>query len=345
MLGITVSLNEKTIEENINYLSEMKALGAVSVFTSLRIPEEDPEVVKKSVEGMSQFIQQNFQEFVVDVSPRAFDLFTEEWLKANNITTLRIDNGLTPQEILQLSQHFAIVFNASTLTAEFIDEIRSLGFTAEIVAWHNYYPRKDSGLDAESFKKQNHFLKQLGVKVGGFIPGDKQPRGTIYEWLPTVEKHRYLSPFYSFLDLTYTYGVDQVILGDYGFKGQTKQCFLDFFEKEAIGLQVEKLKDERILGMQLCNRIDICQTAIRAAAFKKSIQNQPVFPNHNNLPRNLGDVTIDNQFYGRYMGELQIVLEPLEKDTRINTVAKVSADALNLLPFLKYHRIPFIFKK
>ena len=47
--------------------------------------------------------------------------------------------------------------------------------------------------------------------------------------------------------------------------------------------------------------------------------------------RQRGDVTIDNSNYGRYMGELQIVLQDLPADERVNVIGRIVSEDLCLL--------------
>lgn len=342
MLGITISLNERTVEENLEYLNEMKDLGCELVFTSLRIPEEDPKKVKASVEKLGEYIGKNYQSFVVDVSPRAFDMFSVEWMKINHITTLRIDNGISEEKIVELSNAFEIIFNASTLTSKSISKLKSLGFNKEFNAWHNYYPRKNSGLDEEYFKEQNTRLKKEDVMIGAYIPGNSIPRGTMYEWLPTLEKHRKKSPFNSYLEMIYKYKIDNVVFGDYGLTEREKNKFENFINKNVVLVEVKHVKDERVKFIKLQNRIDVAQDAIRCNQLKKEIE-ETITPYKNAEPRKFGDITLDNTFYGRYMGELQIILRDLDADSRVNIVGQISSEDMNLLPLLKNERLWFEF--
>lgn len=343
MLGVTISLNDKTVDENIKYLKEMKELGCELVFTSLRIPEEDPNTIKESVELIGEYIEKNYTSFVVDVSPRAFNLFTIEWMKKNHIDTLRIDNGISEEEIISLNKNFKIIFNASILTDTSITKLRELGFTEEIIAWHNYYPRKNTGLDEAYFAKQNKILLQNNVKLGAYIPGDLVARGTIYEWLPTLEKHRYISPFASYLEMSKVFQIDTVILGDYGLTEKTKEQFKKFFQDKTILLEATEVTESKILNTTFQNRMDIASEVIRSVEIKKSLQDK-IPPLGNERSRSIGDITLDNLFYGRYMGELQIVLTPLPVDSRVNIVGHIVERDLTLLPFVKYNRYKYQFK-
>ena len=344
MFGVTISLNEKSVEENIDYLKEMKNLGASKVFTSLRIPEEDPKTIQVNLHEISKYLSKNFEEFIVDVSPRTFDNYSINFIKESGITGLRIDNGVSVEDIVKLSHSFKIIFNASTITKEFLDSLRQLGFQDDVVAWHNYYPKQYSGLDEFAFSKQNDFLKSMNVRVGAYIPGNLVARGTIYEWLPTLENHRFRDPFYCYLDMKYNYELNEIIIGDYGLSESSKNKFHCFFQEAAIELSLLNCKDFRILSRKFRNRIDICRDAIRSVELKKdSIE---VFtPNNNNKVREKGSVTIDNNYYGRYMGELQIILNELPSDSRVNIVGEICEDDLVYLDFIKYNRLNYMFTK
>lgn len=78
------------------------------------------------------------------------------------------------------------------------------------------------------------------------------------------------------------------------------------------------------------NRIDAAENVIRAVEGRLMLGNN-VIEAFNTVDRKVGDVTLDNKAYLRYMGELQILLKDLEKDDRVNVVAKVKKDELFLL--------------
>jgi hypothetical protein len=54
-----------------------------------------------------------------------------------------------------------------------------------------------------------------------------------------------------------------------------------------------------------------------------------------NKHRPKGSITIDNDLYGRYRGEMQITLTDLSADERVNVVGRVKSDDLPLLEQLK----------
>lgn len=339
--GITISLTEKSPEELIRYLERMKGLEAGSVFASLQIPGDSGEALKRTLSAVGPQIKALGLDFVVDISPRTFQNFTLKDLKEFGITGLRIDNGMTEKEIADLSKEFQIILNASTLDDAFMEGLKENGFSQPFEAWHNYYPRKNTGLWERFFAERNDWLKNHNVKTGAFMAGDKEMRGTVFEGLPTLEKHRGASPFEAFLELKEHYRTDTILLGDFDLCQDTYFQFLSFAKDGAIPLQVENVREEAILNTVFHNRFDIARDVIRADEFRR--RNKKEYLPDLCCERVPGTVTIDNRLYGRYMGELQIVLVSLPADERVNAAAQVAEKDLPLLPYIQESRHGFFF--
>jgi hypothetical protein len=54
----------------------------------------------------------------------------------------------------------------------------------------------------------------------------------------------------------------------------------------------------------------------------------------NTIIRNMGSITIDNELYGRYGGELQIMLTNLPSDEKVNVIGMIIEDDLSLLQYI-----------
>lgn len=242
-----------------------------------------------------------------------------------------IDNGMEPQEIAEISHDFRIVLNASTLNDPFLDALQQHGFHGELEAWHNYYPRRNTGLDVRFFEARNNWLKAHGVRSAAFFAGNSELRGTVFEGLPTLERHRTMPPFQAYLELQDRYGLDNILLGDFDLAEPDFTQLKALRGRSTLLLHVQDLHEPAILHRPLRNRIDIAQDVIRADAFRR--QNKTSYTPRNNVARSVGTVTIDNVDYGRYMGELQIDLCPLPADPRVNVVAQVCEPDLALLPY------------
>ena len=84
--------------------------------------------------------------------------------------------------------------------------------TYGVLAIHNFYPRKDTGLDREFFNERNKILKENNIKIAAFITGDELLRGPVYEGLPTLEDCRNKLPYIQYLSIRKE--VDLVVVGE-----------------------------------------------------------------------------------------------------------------------------------
>ena len=64
------------------------------------------------------------------------------------------------------------------------------------------------------------------------------------------------------------------------------------------------------------------------------LKKQDIVP-YNTVQREVGAITMDNERYGRYQGELQIVKRPLEADDRVNVIGEVCEASKGLLQYIK----------
>lgn len=54
----------------------------------------------------------------------------------------------------------------------------------------------------------------------------------------------------------------------------------------------------------------------------------------NTISRKRGSITIDNELYGRYAGEMQIVINDLPEDRKVNVVGMVMEEDVSLLSYI-----------
>lgn len=333
MVGVLVSLTEQPIEKTIEYLKYMHHNGFNSIFTSLQIPEEDPNDLLDPLSRIGIFANTHDMMLMVDVSPRTFRHFSLSQLKESGVTGLRIDNGLENSEIADLTHDWLVALNASTISEAFLDELRGLQANfSSLEAWHNYYPRAETGLEWDSFKQKNVWLQSQGLKVAAFIPGDGERRTPLYEGLPTLEQHRRQSPFASYLELQAEGWVDHVVIGDLSVSEWTMQQFISWNEKIVL-VGVRDQKASHIWQQVHHNRPDVARDVIRSEDARRHFKGS-IEPD-NCVERRVGALTLDNDNYKRYKGEFQIVLNPLPADARVNVIGYVIDEDIPLLPILQ----------
>lgn len=337
MFGFSVFLNQDLTEQTQEYIKEMTACGFNGIFTSLHIPEDDAACYKKRLIELGKLAKKYQLELMVDISGEAlnkagFAYERPQELQEIGVTGLRMDYHIRNQQIARLSHEMTIALNASTLTETDMQELQQYQADfSQLEAWHNYYPRPETGLDRSWFLAKNEWLKAQGFKIQGFVCGDEALRGPLYAGLPTLEEHRKVTPFPAALALQST--VDRVYIGDGGLSEASRNRFADYLQTQTITLNVESLdpSSSYVLGEHI-NRQDEARDVIRSAdaRFKTIPQVLPIKPQ----VREVGSVTIDNEKYLRYMGEIQITKRKLPADEKVNVVAQVIPADQPLLPLI-----------
>ncbi|KQL41114.1 cell surface protein [Bacillus sp. FJAT-25509] len=343
MLGISIYLSEKNIEKNKKYIEMAKKNGFHSIFTSLHIPEDDPSTYKKLLQTLGTEAKENEMELMADISAKSLTHLGLDYTNVSEllnwgVTGLRVDYGLKEVQIADLSKKMKIALNASTLTPAFLDELLKYGLQTENVeAWHNFYPRPETGLATTYLIEKNKWLKSCGITTMAFIPGNDEIRGPLFKGLPTLEKHRGVDPLLAYLDLNQNCYVDKVLVGDISIKIETMEALSK--TKNYMELRYKPYsQDEEILSIveQVhTNREDPARDVIRSMESRLygSFGENSLKP-ANTITRSVGSVTIDNELYGRYEGELQIMLTNLPSDEKVNVIGKIIEDDLSLLQYI-----------
>lgn len=247
-----------------------------------------------------------------------------------------MDYGISMATIAAVSRVLTVGLNASTLTPEEVLELENhQADFSQMELWHNYYPRPETGLAKESFIERNKWLQSQGLKVIAFVPGDERLRGPLFEHLPTLEKHRQINPLAGALELIKECQVEEVYVGDERLSQASMAQFNRYFKEAVLSLKVTPLTTnyhDLFIGCHT-NRVDDARDVVRSqeARFKQL----PLIEQEGCIKREKGSVTLDNQLYGRYMGELQLTKKELPADSRVNVVATVIPAHLALVDWIQ----------
>ena len=341
-LGISVffGLNQ-TLEQNSNYLKRAREIGYTRLFTSLHIPESNAAVLVREARVLLKQAKDLGFSVTADISPHTWQQFgiSASQLAGIGIERLRIDYGIGPDQIKELAQSTGgrIEVNASTMTESVLRQMFDAGIDPGCLsACHNYYPRPETGISYDLFVQRSKIFMEKSIQVGTFIPGRTNPRGPIHAGLPTLESHRNMCSVDAARQLWASGVVDTIIWGD---------PLVTEAELMAVAQLPQKISDTLVLRMTSVsgdgreiewlrnsvhtNRLDAAGAAVRSQESRRlhcgQILPQPA------QTRRRGDVTIDNSNYGRYMGELQIVLQDLPADERVNKIGRIVSEDLCLL--------------
>src|SRR5690625_2707029 len=320
--------------------------GFQSIFTSLHIPEDDSSKYEAQLKDLGKLALQLKMELMADISPTSLKALGFNWSNAEQLlkwglTVLRIDYGVPETTIIELTHKMKIALNASTLTGEALERMKENGLNTDAVeAWHNFYPRPETGIALDDFIKKNKWLKEAGLTVMAFVPGDGELRGPLYQKLPTLEKHRDISPFVGFMELRKRAYVDKILIGDIEVGKATLNQFNAHQNDEVLlhaipdeGIDLTML--QRVSGFHK-NRPDSARDCFRSVESRQfaSLGEEDITP-YNCGERPVGTITIDNKNYLRYQGEVQITKRDLPADEKVNVIGRVILEDRELLQWVK----------
>lgn len=304
------------------------------LFLSLHISEEfSPDYATRARE-MCAFLAGLGYRIIADVSVKTVAQFGQPDLvrlaRELGVWALRVDYGFSVEEITHLAAHLPVVLNASTTSPEDASRIAQAGEL--VMAMHNFYPRPETGLDEDFFRSSTQALQAAGLKVLAFIPGDTLLRGPLHLGLPTLERHRSLPPSVAFAQLAIQYGVDGIFLADPGISDGELARIRRLCQDGV--LEIPARLDE--MGQSLYHRVFNCRAdspawLIRFAESREYSCFGPSIAPWNCVERKVGAITVDNQGYGRYSGEVQLLRRCFAPDARVNVVGQVLSPYLPLI--------------
>jgi hypothetical protein len=326
VIGISFYLHDPHAETQIIHAAN---LGVRKAFTSLHIPEEKGDLVKRMI-TLLKLSEAYGMEIHADVSLNTLDhlgisKFTDLW--PLGIKGIRLDDGFDKETVISLSKVFSLSLNASTLNEEELLAVLGGGVETEsLIAWHNFYPRPESGLEEGFFHEQNRMFKKYGIPIFAFIPGAGSKRGPLHEGLPTLEKHRLMNPYAAGIELIQH--VEGVYVGDQGTENNLLENLTAYKNLNILTIRMES----RILQSgQYKLRPDVSQDVFRLQNTRVTANVEP----SNTVARSLGSITMDNDAYGRYRGEVQICKRDLGANHRVNVIGRVIEEDIPLLSLLK----------
>ena len=331
-------------KENLALIETAAGMGFKCLFTSAQIPEAaNAETFIDELTDILTTAVTHGMEIILDVNAENFSQYDIDGI------TLRLDDGFDAEQVASISRGRKIQLNASTVTEDFLNDLVELGANFDnIAALHNFYPHPATGLETYYFDNQNRILHDFGVKVGAFIPSkDGKRRLPLREGLPTLEDCRNFSTDLSARFLQ-ALDVDFAIIGDGQPTHEELQALAALKDDEIIfraQLISNDLTTAEILSRTFTRRADVAKSVIRAVEGRQYLREVGGKIPVEELPieRTFGDVTIDNENFGRYAGEVQIVQDVLPADGRVNIAARIVDEEIFLTGYLKPRR-KFSFK-
>ncbi|WP_331835989.1 MupG family TIM beta-alpha barrel fold protein [Erysipelothrix piscisicarius] len=342
MLGISSYFKDL----DYGYLEAAAAIGVKYLFTSLHIPEEDLSKLDQEMPKFLAEVKRLGLELVPDISPATFEKLgikpnDYQALKELGFTSLRLDYGFDDFEIVKaLQKDFDLMLNASVVNEPYILDALEAGVDFNnISVLHNFYPKTETGLSLDYFKKINEVFIRHKIKIMAFVPGDALKRFPLYEGLPTVEKHRQCNPYLAAVELMHDCGITDILIGDS--KAHLETLFyIESYMKDSI-MHIPAFFSKHAPSMYDKTfevRKDLSEHVIRMLTPRI-----PGIPVMDNGARVRGAITIENELSGRYSGEMQICKKAFPMDARTNVIGFIHPDYVDLVFSIdRYTKIKFV---
>ncbi|MCI1664834.1 MAG: MupG family TIM beta-alpha barrel fold protein [Atopobiaceae bacterium] len=339
--GISLYLSSG-YDANTEVVEKARRAGVSFAFTSLQIPEETGIDHGLECRRLVGLCHEAGIELIADVSPRTLDLLgcsSLSDLTEAGIGYVRLDFGFDAAQTIEASKSLHVVFNASTMGDDDIASWRAAGADlTRFTACHNYYPKPLTGLSLASVARTNARLKAAGFQTMAFVPGDASLRGPLHEGLPTVEAHRGCAGdgvALAMLELAEA-STDVVLVGDPDVGEGTWERICDLDRgivrlrarvDDAYGFVREGTHHDRPDSSDYVIRSQ--ESRGYAQLPKRTFEATP----YGDRPR--GSISVGNEGFLRYAGELEIARQDLPHEDRVNIIGQVADEDLAFLDHIR----------
>lgn len=350
MKGISVYPNKSDVDACIKYIDRAADLGFNRLFTSLLELNEDKVTTLKKFKTVLTHAKKRKMWVSLDVNPGLFDILNIDY---NNLSffkdlgadIVRLDSNFDgmPESIMTYnSEDLTIEVNISNDTGNLANILTYSPIKSKIIGCHNFYPQRYTGLDTKYFLNTTRKYRNLGIRTAAFISSNKGKIGPhpYNAGLPTLEIHRGLAIEKQAQYLINTQIVDDILIGnafasDEELKkiaeldSKIPQFFINFFPTAT------DLEKEIVLNNLHFNRGDINSYAIRST-FVKLKYNKYDLPVNNSLDTlTAGMITVGNNDFDQYKGELNIVKREMDNHDHLkNVVAQIVPSDLQFIKFI-----------
>ena len=353
-LGISIYVEKSSIEEIIDYIDKAYKSGFSRIFSCLLSVDKAADSVKEIKEKMkyvNDYAHKKNFEIIVDVSPSVFD---DLGISYNDLTFfkeigadgIRLDIGYSgiEESIMTFNPHNLKIEINMSMDTSYIDTIMDfMPNKNNLIACHNFYPHRYSGLSTEFFKSTTNRFTKYGLRAATFITSTNT--GTFGPWpvtdgLATLEIHRDMKISAQAKHFIAMNTMDDIIISNC-YPTDDELASLAKISRDLVNFDIEIHKDIPVIEKSILldelhyNRGDKSVNMIR------STQSRVKHKGHNfklfNAPENIkkGDIIIESSEYGHYAGELQIALTDMKNSGKSNVVAKIVDEEIFILDEIK----------
>ncbi len=339
-LGFSIYPEHSTPEQDVEYIRMAGRYGFERIFTCLlSVGDRTKEEVIRDFRVRIDAAHEEGMEVMLDVSPAVFerlgisydhlDPFVE--MHANGIRLDEGFNGAQTSAMTYNRQGLKIELNASTEMGFIENVMTHHPDRKKVVACHNFYPQKYTGLGLAHFNRCNEFIKKHRLTVAAFVSSNTEGAygpWPVNEGLCTLEMHRGLPLDFQVRHLFALGNVDDILIANaYASEEEMKACAGVNPSVLTFGLLLEKElteTEQAVLDFSEGHvvRGDMSEYMLRSTWPRVTFAKESI-PAENTRDLVRGDVVILNDGYSRYKGELHIVLKDMPNDGRKNVIGRL----------------------
>src|SRR6056297_465740 len=347
--GISIYPDQKTLEENIDYIRLASKYGYKRIFTCLISLSDSIEVSIEKFRKLIEVANEESMEVIADVTPDVFNALDLDYKELGyfndlGLSGIRLDLGFSGiEESIMTANPYGlkVEINISTGT-KYLENILSYQPKKQnLYGCHNFYPHEYTGLSRDHFMKCSKQFKTYNIRTAAFV---NAPTATFGPWptsegLCTLEEHRHLPIAIQGKDLIHNGLVDDVIIANcYASEDELKT--LSEVNTDVLTMNViledniSPIEEKIVIDELHFYRGDVSDYVIRSTQPRVKYK-QESFPSKNTRTIKKGDLLIDNDLYNRYAGELQIALKDRPNNGKTNVVGRINLEELYLIDNLK----------
>lgn len=349
-LGFSIYPEQHSIDKMMQYIDLLKRYDAQRVFISLIQIDSDDHATFDKYKQLIQYTSDQGIRVIADISPDFIKQngWSDQLLskaKEFGLSGIRLDEALPIEEIVMLthnSENIKIELNMSTDANLLMALIEQKANLANIIACHNFYPHRYTGLSKEHFMKMSNIYRQHGIETAAFVNARSASQGPwpLTEGLCTLEEHRDAHIDYQVEFLKATGVIDNIIIANQFIDEDELRLMQQAIQASAVQLKIEVNKqispvEKQIIQYAHIYRGDISAYVIRSTQPRIAYKNDYIGPITQNKMAKRGSIIIDNDLYERYKGELQIALMSFDVGEKANIVGEIIQEYLPILEVLQ----------
>lgn len=350
MLGISIYPNKDNVEEILEYLNTSSKYGVKRIFTNLLEADEEKDVIVDRFRSVNTRAHELGMEVIIDVSAKLFgdlDIDYEDLSFFNDMAVdgVRIDEGFDGSIEAEMTRNkygLKIEINAS-VDSPYVDQILYHRPRMEnLITCHNFYPQKYTGLGLDYYLEVSEKLKARNLKVATFITSQSENAYGVWkdsEREPTLEYQRELDLQTQYKHLL-AFGVTDDIIISNCYATEDELRSLREIDNSKIQFTViprsdmTRIEENILFRYEHFVRPDMSEYVIRSTKPRLDYSSTTIPYNESPEILKRGDVVILNDNYGRYKGELHIVMNDVQNDKKRNLVGRIVDEDMVLLDFL-----------